>query len=343
MNSKTNPAAVLRPARRLVPTKNLNREDWLKQRQQGIGASEAAAAVGLSPYQSQLELWMLKTGRMQPEPEPSLEEVRSPLYWGQVLEPLVAHHYSQLTGHKVRRVNAILQHADEDKAWMLANLDYAVVKNDQVQILECKTAGEYGIHLWKDGVPEYVQCQVQHQLAVTGKQAADVAVLLAGQSFKTFRIERDEILIQELIELERQFWRWVETDTPPPADGSESAQKALQALFPEDNGTVLDWTEEASELPSERLTEINQAFDQLNQFKEQINQLKAREEACKQKLQQALGEATQANLKGGKITWKRSKDAQVLDAKRLQEDLPQLYKDYLTTRPGSRRFLIKPQ
>ena len=219
-----------------------------------------------------------------------------------------------------------------------------------MQILECKTAGEYGLHLWKEGVPEYIQCQVQHQLAVTGKQAADVAVLLAGQSFKTFRIERDEVLIQELIELERQFWRWVETDTPPPADGSESAQKALQTLFPEDSGEVLDWTETALEqltettgAQKEQIRQLNQAFDQLNQLKEQINQLKAREEACKQTLQQALGDATQANLKGGKITWKRSKDAQVLDSKRLQDDLPQLYKDYLTTRPGSRRFLIKPQ
>jgi predicted phage-related endonuclease len=39
-----------------------------------------------------------------------------------------------------------------------------------VQILECKTAGEYGAKLWRDGVPLYVLCQVQHQLAVTGKK-----------------------------------------------------------------------------------------------------------------------------------------------------------------------------
>ena len=113
-------------------------------------------------------------------------------------------------------------------------------------------------------------------------------------------------------------------------------------MFPEDNGAVLDWTEEASKLPSDRLNELNQAFDQLNQLKEQMNQLKAREEACKQKLQQALGDATQADLTGGKITWKRSKDTRTLDTKRLERELPQLYKDYLILRPGSRRFLIKP-
>ncbi|ESK54053.1 hypothetical protein F990_03009 [Acinetobacter tjernbergiae DSM 14971 = CIP 107465] len=67
------------------------------------------------------------------------------------------------TKNKVRRVNAVLQHPDEDKHFMLANLDYAVVGNDEVQILECKTVGEYGSKLWRDGVPLYILCQVQQQ------------------------------------------------------------------------------------------------------------------------------------------------------------------------------------
>ena len=49
---------------------------------------------------------------------------------------------------------------------MLANLDREIVGNDAVQILECKTAGLFGARLWKEGVPEYVQLQVMHQLAV---------------------------------------------------------------------------------------------------------------------------------------------------------------------------------
>jgi hypothetical protein len=53
--------------------------------------------------------------------------------------------------------------------------DHRTVNNRDVQLLECKTAGEFGTRLWRDGVPEYVQLQVQHRLAVTGKQAADVS------------------------------------------------------------------------------------------------------------------------------------------------------------------------
>jgi predicted phage-related endonuclease len=65
---------------------------------------------------------------------------------------LIADYYRQRTGNKVRRVNAVLQHPDEDKAFMLANLDYAVVGSDEVQLLECKSVGEWGTKHWREGV-----------------------------------------------------------------------------------------------------------------------------------------------------------------------------------------------
>ena len=61
--SKTKTNTPQAPALRLASTKDMSRENWLAVRKQGIGASDAAAAVGLNPYQSQLELWMVKTGR----------------------------------------------------------------------------------------------------------------------------------------------------------------------------------------------------------------------------------------------------------------------------------------
>lgn len=317
---------------RLVSTKGMERKDWLAVRQQGIGASDAAAAVGISPYQSQLELWMIKTGRMSGMPEPSLDEVRSPVYWGNVLEPIVAAHYTRKTGRKVRRVNAVLQHPDPDKAWMLANLDYAVVGSDEVQVLECKTAGEFGARLWKDGVPEYYQCQVQHQLAVTGKQSADVAVLICGQEFRVYRIERDDALIQELIKLERQFWHWVETDTPPPADGSDSADRALRQLYPHDHGEVLDFTAHA---------DLNQSFNQLVQVRDQLTSLNLQEAQLKQFLQQTLGDATKARFALGSISWKRSKDTVALNTKTLLKEQPDMLDRYGEIRQGSRRFTVQ--
>lgn len=231
-----------RPALKLVKTNDLSREQWLDVRKRGIGSSDAAAAVGLNPYKSQLELWMEKTGRTELLPQVDPNDETSPMYWGTLLEPIVAAHYTKRSGNRVRRINAVLQHPNEP--WMLANIDREVVAASDVQLLECKTAGINGARLWQDGVPEYVQLQVMHQLAVTGKQAADVAVLIGGQELRIHRIERDEDLIQRLVELERQFWAYVEQDRQPPADGSDSADLALRCLFPQDTGQVIDLSQD---------------------------------------------------------------------------------------------------
>ena len=282
-----------RPALRLVSTKGMNREQWLKVRKQGIGASDAAAAVGLNPYQSPLELWMIKTGRDGLLPAPDPDDIHTPLYWGNLLEPKVAEAYAKATGNKVRRVNAVLQHPDADKPWMLANLDYSVVGNPEVQILECKTTGLNGARLWADGVPEYIQCQVQHQLAVTGKQAADVAVLICGQELQVHRIERDDAVIKQLIELERAFWHQVESDTPPDADGSDSADQALRALYPHDDGETLDLIED---------TALNGDFSEMLDIRERLARLAEREARLKQRIQQRMGDAARAYFIDGQVS-----------------------------------------
>ena len=69
-----------RPALRLVSTKELPREDWLQIRKQGIGSSDAAAAVGLNPYKSQLELWLEKTDRDAGLPKVDPHDEESPMY-----------------------------------------------------------------------------------------------------------------------------------------------------------------------------------------------------------------------------------------------------------------------
>lgn len=325
------PIPKQRPALRLVKTKELPREDWLAVRKQGIGSSDAASAIGLNPYKSQLELWLEKTNRDGGLPKADPHDEESPLYWGNILEPIVAAHYTRRTGNRVRRINAVLQHPDPSLPWMLANIDREVTGVPDVQILECKTAGINGARLWKEGVPEYVQLQVHHQLAVTGKQTADVAVLLGGQHLEIHRIERDEALIARLIELERQFWHFVETDTPPPADGSNSADTALRCLYPEDKGQTLDFKDERN---------LSASFADLLAVRQSIAEQEKLEAQLKQSLQQAMGEASRADFETGSVTWKKSKDSVVMDMTRLLKDQPDLQQRYAVTKPGSRRFLI---
>lgn len=322
-----------RPALRLVKTTEISRDQWLEVRRGGIGSSDAAAAVGLNPYQSQLELWMVKTGRdltLCSLEDRQVEDESNPTYWGALLEPIVAAHYTKRTGNRVRRLNAVLQHPAVP--WMLANIDREVLGCPEVQLLECKTAGIQGSRLWQDGVPEYIQLQVQHQLAVTGKQAADVAVLLGGQELRIHRIARDEALIQNLMELEAQFWRYVETDTPPPTDGSDSANRALRCLYPRDRGEVLDMRQDL---------EMSAAFSDLLAVRQVLDTHATLEAQLKQRIQQRMGEASVALFDGGEVSWKRSADSQVLDIERLQRENAHLLSSYQTAQPGSRRFLVR--
>ena len=214
---------------------------------------------------------------------------------------------------------------------MLANIDREVIGTEDVQILECKTAGINGARLWKEGVPEYVVLQVMHQLAVTGKQAADVAVLLGGQTLEIHRIERDEQMIARLIELERQFWQHVETDTPPPADGTASAESALRCLYPEDNSLVADFSNHAG---------LTAAFIELKAVRQSIANMEKREAELKQMLQQAMGSASRADFSSGYVSWCKAKDSIGLDVAQLLQDKPYLQAKYPLLKPGTRRFLV---
>lgn len=312
---------------RLASTTQLSREEWLQIRSTGIGSSDAAAAIGLSSYKCSLSLWLEKTGRQLPEDLSEKEAV----VWGTVMEPVLAKMYAERTGRKVRRVNAVLQHPEHP--FMLANLDREVITESGTGVLEIKTAGFYSAQQWEDGVPVAYQCQVLHQLAVTGHVWADVAVLIAGQEFRIYRIERDDDKIADLIQREAQFWSWVTNDQQPDPDGSYDAQQALLSLFPTDNGQTLDFSESGP---------FNDLFAELLTLRHRKEEIEQQESTLKHRIQAALGSATAAIFQQGKVTWRKAKDRLVPDLDRLSQEHPELLQQYAKAVPGARRFIIQP-
>lgn len=177
-----------------------------------------------------------------------------------------------------------------------------------------------------------LQLQVHHQLAVTGKQAADVAVLLGGQRLEIHRIERDERLIARLIELERQFWRYVETDAPSRGWFRVGRSRlALRCLYPEDDGQCLDFSLNRR---------LSATFSDWLSVRQTIAEHETFEAQLKQTLQQAMGNATKAMFETGAVTWKKSKDSIALDATRLLKDQPELLQRRASGQAGSRRFIV---
>jgi putative phage-type endonuclease len=312
---------------RLASTTGLSREQWLAIRNLGIGSSDAAVAVGLSQYKSPLTLWLEKTHRKEAD---DLSE-KDAVIWGTVLEPVLARVYAERTGAKVRRVNAVLQHGKH--GFMLANLDREVVGQPEGPgVLEIKTAGYHSAPQWEDGIPVAYQCQVLHQLAVTGHAWADVAVLIGGQDFRIYRIQRDDDKIADLIEREAHFWQHVTLDTQPDPDGSDDAATALQWLFPRDNGLTVDLSESV---------EFNALFASLLAERQRKDDAEAREALIRQQIQNALGDATAALFQSGRVTWKKSKDRLAPDLDRLSAEHPALLQQYTKPVTGSRRFVVQ--
>ncbi len=306
-------------AKALVDTRILTREEWKAIRKTGIGGSDAAAAAGIDPWRSPIALYLDKIGEA-----PEIEENEA-MEWGTRLEPVVAEKFSDVTGLKIQRRNAILHHPEH--TWMLANVDRLIVGRNEG--LEIKTASEYAKGDWDgDEAPARYILQCMHYMAVTGYQAWWIAVLIGGNKFRYKRIERDEELIQTLINLEFDFWHHVETRTPPPLDGSKSSTEVLSTLYPVSTKTSIQLPPNASAL--------------VKQYEEASAEEKAAEERKNEaanQLKQLLGDNESGIAGEYRVSWK-SVTTNRLDTKAMQAELPDVYTKYTKT-SESRRFSIK--
>jgi putative phage-type endonuclease len=161
------------------------RKAFLEERQTSIGGSDIAAILGMSKFSTPYDIWRSKV-----EPVEEEDESEKPyLYWGSVLEDVVAKEYALRTGYKIQRVNKKLVHPKH--AFIAANIDRAVVnpeiagnvrwKDDRLttdKILECKTSNAFAAGDWgesgTDDVPLYYLIQCQWYLGVTGAETADL-------------------------------------------------------------------------------------------------------------------------------------------------------------------------
>lgn len=210
----------------LLDTRTATREQWLAVRKTGIGSSDAAAIAGLNPYRSALATYYEKRGEVPDQ------EQNEAMEWGVRLEPIIATAFAERTGYRVRRRNAILRHPAY--TWAMANLDRVVVDDSKLPgVLEIKNMSEWTSDVWQgEGLPEMYAIQVHHQLLVTGYSYGYLTALVGGNRLVWRRIERDEEIIQSLIEIERDFWEGhVLPGVPPAPDSSESTTEALKAVF----------------------------------------------------------------------------------------------------------------
>lgn len=282
-------------AKVLMSTADMSRDEWVDARRKGLGGSDAAVVMGVSPWTSLLELYLDKTGEM-PEKKQTWAMRR-----GVALEPALADWFAEEFGVKVWRRNAILHHPDHP--WMLANIDRRVVGEDVG--VEIKTVSSFSYDRWKDGKApiEYV-LQCMHYMAVTGYTHWWLVYVIDGREPEAILLERDEEAIDALIEAESKFWHnHVIAKVPPKPDASDSARRALDHMFhnPEPKSVI--------ELPDEAAVWIGQK----NEASRTIKEAKEQEEFAKNMLKSLMGNAEIGTLYGEQaVTWKQGKKGRTL-------------------------------
>jgi putative phage-type endonuclease len=272
----------------MMQTVFTDREKWLAERRKGIGGSDAAAVLGLNKWKSSYTLWADKTGRL-PEQEDN-EAMRQ----GRDLEAYVACRFSGATGKKVRRRNGFIRNPIYPFAH--ANIDRVIVGESAG--LECKTTSVLSVERYKNGeFPEehYVQCL--HYLAVTGFKKWYLAVLVLNQGFMIFEIERNEGEIKALMDAERDFWeKYVLTDKPPPADGSDSTTAAINAVHKTAITGSID------------LSSMAETFVEIAILKKEKSDVLTKIEKHYQEIKLAMGENTRAECEAWVANWKPRAD-----------------------------------
>lgn len=305
--------------KKLVSTLKLDKKEWLQYRKQGIGGSDAGAICGLNPYRTAMQVYFDKTSE-------EIEEFdNEAMRQGRELEDYVAKRFSEATGKKVRRANAMFY--NETHPFMLADVDRMIVGENAG--LECKTASPYMAEKWKDGkIPISYQIQCCHYMTVCNADAWYMAVVILGQGFQYYKLERDEELIEDLIRVEQDFWEnHVLKHQMPAPDGSKTADSVIAEYYKESAGETIP------------LTGFDEKLKRRQELTEIIGKMDTEKKQIEQELKLYLGEAEIAENEQYRVSWKSVLSSR-LDEKRLKEEQPEIYEKYKKS-VSSRRFMVK--
>lgn len=270
---------------------------WHEARRSFIGASEAPAILGLSPWATALDVWAVKMGITEDFGGNTATDL------GHELEDWIARQWTKATGRAHWAPGTTQRHADLPH--IAASVDrvvnYAGDDGPSVELLECKLVGPNVAWSWAEGPPIYVVIQVQVQMAVTGAQRAHVCALIVDRGFewKTWAIERDDAAIATILERLDAWWqRHVVGGERAGLEGDpEKVREALQRIHPAgDDSTPIRLDSAAAE----HIAAIRHA-------KALCKDLEADIERAENELRAALGDATEGYLDDNSkpaVTWR---------------------------------------
>lgn len=301
-----------------------------------LGASDAAAVMGLSPWSTPVELWQEKTGR-RPDEVPSARQQRI-FDRGHRLEPFIRDitvDKLQDMGLSVKLIASNARYTDSEYVWMSCEIDFELQLTGEVEIngdvvqfqnerinADAKSVSGFASKKWgevgSDNVPIEYACQFQVGLMVTGRRYCLVAALRSFDDVDIYWTVRDDETVDAMRPKLVDFWvNHVQADAPPdPMKFSD-----IKALFPLDNGIGIEATDEVLEWVA-----------QLRRCKDQIADLKKTEEILSFDIAGFISPFARLTHRGRDVMTWRGQGATNLNLEALREAHPAIAAEFTVTK-----------
>ena len=237
-----------------------NEDDWHTLREKRIGGSDIGAILGVNKYKSIIDVYIDKT-------EGSNFEGNEATFWGHLHEATIMKVFAQ----KHREFNVYQAPYSVVNDFLIANLD-GVLKDRNTGdygVLEIKTTNTFNYKDWEgDVIPQYYYAQVQHYLMLTGYKFAYIAVLIGGNHYKDFKIERNEEDINLIKNKATEFYQEnLLKKIPPMPDGSDAYMNHLKKKAMEiENNEVIEF-----DYLEEKAAKVKELGKQINSLKRRNN------------------------------------------------------------------------
>jgi putative phage-type endonuclease len=280
------------------------RAEWLAKRTLGIGGSDAAAILGLSPWRTPMDVWLEKTGRVEPDNEIN-EDREFLLALGTEMEAGIARLYTRKTGRELEIIppGAVLIHPKHHV--LLGTPDRLVLGESRgVEIkMENSFQHKFGEVGEPGAIPELYEIQCRHYMAITDRDVWDLPVLKGGAKLNIHTLDRDRELEDMLIEQLLDWWNtYVIPDVPPPLDGSDAWTRYLGKQF-RSNVLPLKQADESAEF----------WFRMREDSSEEIARFQSQKAEAENHLREIIGEHEGLQGSFGRFTWKKTKDSKTTD------------------------------
>lgn len=317
------------PPVQLTAPGNQNWRPW------GIGGSDIAAILGMSPYRSAVEVWLEKVKQAKDSELPDA----LPMRLGHFLEPFVVQEYERVTGNTASQLIGAIHHTKHKE--LFGHIDRMVTPfapngdmfaREESIVLECKTcsvfrSNEWGPS-WSDLVPAEYLTQCLWYLGLTECEEAHLAVLLGNTDFRIYRIKRDRQLEEHMFETAHKFWVEHVLKKVPPALQTRSQAELLHPAH------VEGLSVEAEQSTIQDISRYQTLQLELESIEKEI-------EAIRNGIALTLGSAERLTCDGNTLaSWRLAKGANRLDTEKLRRERPDIVEKYSSKSLGSRRLLI---